>query len=136
MFSSCRALRVAVHKVFEPCAGFYTKISLLNARRSLKVGISPDDANEEVELTALRPNDDEGTNVLHRKRAKPASTREYNTPDHNNDSSDDEDEEGMQDLIPKDRSRQDTDTDRQETTAALSEFVKCVLRLTFSGFPR
>jgi hypothetical protein len=109
---------------------------LLNARRSSKVGISPDDANDEVELTALRPNDDEGTNVLHRKRAKPASTREYNTADHNNDSSDDEGEEDMQDLIPKDRSRQDTDTDRQETTAALSEFVKCVLRLTFSGFPR
>lgn len=109
---------------------------MLKARRSSKVGISPDDANEEVELTALRPNDDEGINVLHRKRAKPASTREYNTPDNNNDSSDDEDAEYQKDLIPKDRSRQDTDTDRQDTIAVLSEFVKSVLRLTFSGFPR
>lgn len=133
---SCRALRVAAHKVFEPCDGLCTKISMLKARRTSKVGISPDDANEEVELTTLRPNDDESTNVLHRKRAKPAPTREYNASDNHNDSSDEEEEEDMQDLIPKDRSRHDTDNDQQETTAVLSEFVKSVLRLAFSGFPR
>lgn len=106
---------------------------MLKAKRSSKVGISPDDANDEVELTALRSNTDEDINVLHRKRTKPSSTREYKTSDEKDpDSSDDDDGEDMQDLIPKERSR---DSNGQETTITLSDFVKSFLRLTFSGFP-